>query len=73
MVYLLDTCILIKALVDPEKIDKRVLEKLLNQHNQLYVSTASLWEITIKNNKHPDLVPFSGEDVMKKLTKKNMI
>ena len=67
MVYLLDTCILIKAIAEPEKINKNILDKLLDKHNQLFVSASSIWEITIKHNKHPDLVPFSGRDILEKL------
>ena len=36
---------------------------LKNIDNDVYVSSASLWEIAIKNAKHPDLMPYSLDDV----------
>ena len=63
MELLLDTCSLIWALFDDKKISDKVRELLNNPDNDIYVSSASLWEIAIKNTKHPNLMPYSLDDV----------
>ena len=63
MELLLDTCSLLWALFDDKKLPESVREMLKNIDNDVYVSSASLWEIAIKNAKHPDLMPYSLDDV----------
>ena len=63
MELLLDTCSLLWALFDDKKLPESVREMLKNIDNDVYVSSASLWEIAIKNTKHPDLMPYSLDDV----------
>jgi len=46
--YLLDTHILLWALAEEEQLSMRVREILKAPENQLLVSMASLWEISIK-------------------------
>ena len=51
MRYLMDTHILIWYLNKVYKrISKKLLEIIQNQQNEIYISMASLWEITIKLN-----------------------
>ena len=63
MELLLDTCSLLWALFDDNKLSKQARDLLANEDNDVYVSAASLWEIAIKNLKHPDLMPYSLDDV----------
>lgn len=63
MELLLDTCSLLWALFDDKKLPESVREMLKNIDTDVYVSSASLWEIAIKNAKHPDLMPYSLDDV----------
>lgn len=63
MELLLDTCSLLWALFDDKKLPESVREMLKNIDTDVYVSSASLWEIAIKNTKHPDLMPYSLDDV----------
>ncbi|HFB66705.1 MAG TPA: type II toxin-antitoxin system VapC family toxin [Aeromonadales bacterium] len=48
MRYLLDTHALLWFDSSPEKLSSTVLDILLNENNELYLSHASLWEIQIK-------------------------
>ena len=49
--YLLDTHVLIWAIVDKSKLSELVLEILQDKENQLFVSAVSFWEIAIKHGK----------------------
>jgi PIN domain nuclease of toxin-antitoxin system len=48
MTYLIDTHILIWYAENDSKLSQNVLNIISNLENQIYVSHASLWEITIK-------------------------
>jgi len=48
MKYLLDTHILLWMLFDPDKLSKKVRNILEDDHNELFVSVVSLWEISLK-------------------------
>ncbi len=48
MKYLLDTHILIWTLTSQKSLSKNVLSILENSLNKIYVSSVSLWEISIK-------------------------
>jgi PIN domain nuclease of toxin-antitoxin system len=50
MTYLLDTHILIWAITDDQKLLKHLKEEISNMDNDVYVSIASLWEISIKKS-----------------------
>ena len=63
MELLLDTCSLLWALFDDNKLSKQARDLLENDDNDVYISVASLWEIAVKNLKHPDLMPYSLDDV----------
>ena len=48
MNYLVDTHILIWSFTDPDKLQKRFRNELLNLENTIYYSQFSLWEISLK-------------------------
>ena len=50
MVYILDTHVFIWALDGDKKLSKEAVEVIKNTDNTLYVSTISLWEISIKRS-----------------------
>lgn len=55
--YLLDTHILLWAVEDPEeKLSKEVADIIFNPDNEIYFSTVSIWEATIKRMKKPDKI-----------------
>ena len=52
MKLLLDTCCWLWWLSDTDKLSPKQLEAIADRQNQLFLSTASIWEIGIKvNNK----------------------
>lgn len=51
MKYLLDTHIILWALIDDKNIDKNTKEIILNKDNEIYYSTVSAWEVEIKHQK----------------------
>ena len=63
MKILLDTHTLIWALGAPEKMPEYIVEMICNESNDIYVSAASLWEISIKNKKSPEKMPFSATQI----------
>ena len=65
MKILLDTHILLWALVDDPKLDKQARMLIDNSDNLIYYSSASIWEIAIKHNKNPQLIPFGPEDIVR--------
>jgi PIN domain nuclease of toxin-antitoxin system len=48
MTFLLDTCVVLWLMMEPERITPRLLESLADSQNILYVSSASTWEIIVK-------------------------
>ena len=50
MKLLLDTHVILWAAGQPEKLSPDTRELLLDHHNSLFFSVASIWEIVIKNN-----------------------
>ena len=63
MKLLLDTHVLLWALQGSEKLPVEIREEILDERNEIYVSVASLWEISIKHKKKPEIMPFSAEDI----------
>lgn len=55
----LDTNVLLWSLFDRDRIPTSVKELIENENNTILYSVASLWEIEIKHNKHPELMPYS--------------
>ncbi len=64
MKILLDTHVLLWALYDSSKLPSDVIAMIESDANDIYFSIASLWEIQIKHDKHPDVMPYSAKDVM---------
>ena len=60
MKYLLDTHIILWALLDDKSLDKKVKELILNKNNEIYYSTVSSWEVEIKHQKDKNF-KLSGE------------
>ncbi|MBM3467278.1 MAG: type II toxin-antitoxin system VapC family toxin [Alphaproteobacteria bacterium] len=50
MKLLLDTPVLIWALSEPERIKPKVQYLLIDANNMVFISVASLWELTIKKS-----------------------
>ncbi|TGL65783.1 type II toxin-antitoxin system VapC family toxin [Leptospira sarikeiensis] len=48
MTYLLDTHTLLWVLFQPEKLSYRVATTILNRRNRIFISSISLWEISLK-------------------------
>jgi len=58
---LLDTHIALWAIADTEKLSEEVIGLLESQENEVYYSTASVWEIAIKHILKPEQMPVSEE------------
>ena len=63
MKLLLDTHILLWMLTDNEKLPQKAKAVLSSMDNDLYYSTASIWEIAIKHAAHPEHMTFSGKQL----------
>ena len=55
--YLLDTHILIWALLDSPLLSKTARALFSSSGNQFFFSAASIWEIALKHGKHPSDIP----------------
>ena len=63
MKLLLDTHVLIWALEDSRRLPVRIRDMLIDDNNEIYVSSISLWEISIKNKKQPQSMPYSATEI----------
>ena len=61
MNFLLDTHIVMWALIDHPNLPSHIRELILNDDNVIYYSTITPWEVEIKHLKKPDEVKISGE------------
>lgn len=68
MKILLDTHIIFLALENNVKLIERVREIIENERNQIYYSTASVWEIAIKHMAHPEKMRIDGRGFSEKCT-----
>jgi PIN domain nuclease of toxin-antitoxin system len=57
---LLDTHIILWALDDNPKLSKKARDIILDEGNEIFYSTASVWETTIKYKSKPDKIRISG-------------
>ena len=64
MKYLLDTHVLLWALEDNSLLSEEVRNILLDENNIIYLSAISLFEISIKHKKHPNLMRYSAEEII---------
>ena len=62
-VYLLDTNILLAALLAPERLPKRVAADLADPNNTVYFSSASIWEVAIKRSLNRTHFDFNPDDI----------
>ena len=60
MEYLLDTNALINIAYGKKDLNPELIIVLNNKNSRLFASDISLWEIEIKHNKYPELMPFSA-------------
>lgn len=60
MKILIDTHIAIWAVLNDIKLSEKAKEILLDNKNEIFYSTASVWEITIKHMLHPDKIRING-------------
>lgn len=60
MRVLLDTHIILWALENNSKLPKKAREIIEDERNQIYYSTASVWEIAIKHMARPDKMLING-------------
>lgn len=60
MKVLIDTHIAIWAVLNDPKLPERAKDIILDEGNEIFYSTASVWEITIKHMLHPDKIRLSG-------------
>ena len=61
--YLLDTNILLCALIAPRRLNNDVKELLRNAENTIYFSAASIWEIAIKSSLNKTDFNFSADNI----------
>ena len=61
MNFLIDTHIAIWAVSDDPKLSKMAKDILIDEKNEIYYSTASIWEIIIKHMAHPEKVIIDGD------------
>ena len=69
MRILLDTHTLLWALYAPENLSQEAKALLENRENDIFVSTASLWEIENKHVKHPELIIYGAKEVLEDIAK----
>ncbi|MFI3186212.1 MAG: type II toxin-antitoxin system VapC family toxin [Methylococcaceae bacterium] len=62
-VYLLDTNVLLAALLAPERLPSEVTTNLTDASNTVYFSAASIWEIAIKRSLNRADFDFLPEDI----------
>lgn len=64
MNLLLDTHIALWAITDSPKLPAKARELIANPRNRIWISAASLWEITIKHSLGRGDMPVSGSDAL---------
>lgn len=64
MKYLLDTHILFWAVSEEYKLPEQVLSIVNDPKNEIFFSTASVWEVVIKHAKNEKNMPVSGQDFL---------
>ncbi len=62
-VYLLDTNVLLAALLAPERLPQEVVAGLTDLSNKVYFSSASIWEVAIKRSLNRSDFDFSPMDI----------
>jgi len=62
-VYLLDTNVLLAALLAPDRLPQEVVGGLTDSSNKVYFSSASIWEVAIKRSLNRNDFDFSPVDI----------
>jgi len=62
-VYLLDTNVLLAALLAPERLPPEVVASLTDASKTVYFSAASIWEVAIKRSLNRTDFDFLPEDI----------
>ena len=62
-VYLLDTNVLLAALLAPDRLPQEVVGGLTDLSNKVYFSSASIWEVAIKRSLNRNDFDFSPVDI----------
>lgn len=65
MNLLLDTHVALWAITDNPKLPQKARELILSPKTTVWVSVASVWEITIKNALGRGDIPVSGQDAVR--------
>ena len=60
MRILLDTHILFWSMCMEEKLPRHILSWINDPENEVFFSSASVWEIVIKHSKNPTVMPVDG-------------
>ncbi len=63
MRILLDTHMILWALTDSPRLPTAAHQMIMDAANQIYVSAASVWEVSIKHSLSPDQMPVSGSEL----------
>lgn len=63
MTILLDTHVIIWALTNDRQLSSQARDMIADPDNMVFVSTASLWEIAVKNRKAPHLCPYHEAEI----------
>lgn len=63
MKILLDTHVIIWTLTDDPRLSPEARDMILNPDNMICVSSASMWEIAIKNQKAPEKCPYQEIEI----------
>lgn len=61
MKALLDTHIVLWAVADSARLPEKIKKLLESEENDVYYSTASVWEVAIKHKIRPEQMPVSEE------------
>lgn len=64
MKLLLDTHVIIWALTDDPRLSENARSLIAAPENMVFYSTASLWEIAVKNQKSPEKCPYHEQEIM---------
>lgn len=72
MNILLDTHILLWAMLDRPVLSAKAREIIAQNRHQLHYSIVSIWEIAIKHRLHPENILSSGQDVVKLCREANL-
>ena len=64
MKILLDTHVIIWALTNDARLSEKAKALITAPENIICISTASLWEIAIKNQKAPEKCPYHEQEIL---------